>query len=122
MRFLYLLCLGVSTLGMILIDWRHRLVFWKNWRRSALVLALGVLFFILWDLAGIGLGIFFRGGSPWMTGIELLPELPLEEPIFLFFLCYLTLVLLSGAQQLRNRKNRGSEPAPHPADPGGEQR
>lgn len=119
MRFLYLLCLGVSTLGMILIDWRHRLVFWKNWRRSALVLALGVLFFILWDLAGIGLGIFFRGGSPWMTGIELLPELPLEEPIFLFFLCYLTLVLLSGAQQLRNR---GSEPAPHPADPGGEQR
>jgi hypothetical protein len=28
-----------------------------------------------------------------MTGIELAPELPLEELFFIVFLCYLTLVL-----------------------------
>ncbi|MDN6647329.1 MAG: lycopene cyclase domain-containing protein, partial [Corynebacterium flavescens] len=48
----------------------------------------------------IATGTFFRGGSPYMTGIELAPELPVEEPIFLFFLSYLTLNLISAFRRL----------------------
>jgi lycopene cyclase domain-containing protein len=56
------------------------------------VLAAGLAFFLAWDLAGIGLGIFFRGHNKTI-GIELGPELPLEEPVFLLFLCYLVMNL-----------------------------
>ena len=35
-----------------------------------------------------------------MLGIELAPEMPLEEPVFLFFLTYLTLNLTSGSRIL----------------------
>ena len=49
---------------------------------------------------GIATGTFFRGDSPFMTGVELAPEMPLEEPIFLFFLTYLTLNVTSGARKV----------------------
>ena len=52
----------------------------------------GLGVFLAWDLSGIGLGIFFRGHNQTI-GIELAPELPLEEPIFLVFLCYLVMNL-----------------------------
>jgi hypothetical protein len=43
-----------------------------------------------------------------MTGVVLAPEFPLEEVFFLLFLCYLTLVLVVGAQALLSRRgNRG---------------
>jgi lycopene cyclase domain-containing protein len=54
---------------------------------------LGVLFFLAWDLSGIGLGIFFRGETPFMTGVVIAPELPIEEVFFLTLLCYLTMNL-----------------------------
>ena len=54
----------------------------------------GVVFFLVWDLVGIGLGIFFRGETAFMTGILLAPELPLEELFFLTLLCYLTMNLV----------------------------
>ena len=53
--------------------------------------------------------MFFRGSSEIVTGIELAPELPLEEPVFLAFLCYLTLVLVMGVERmLRARDARGA--------------
>jgi len=94
----YLICLLVSLGAMVLLDARFRLVFWRDARRATIVLALGLVFFLAWDAAGIALGVFARGGSPFMTGIELAPELPLEELFFLLFLCYLTLVLIFGAR------------------------
>ena len=56
--------------------------------------------FLLWDALGIVTGTFFRGESPYMTGVDLAPEMPLEEPVFLFFLTYLTLNLTTGARLL----------------------
>ncbi|WIM73435.1 hypothetical protein QP028_04065 [Corynebacterium suedekumii] len=56
--------------------------------------------FLAWDALGIITGSFYRGASGYMTGIELAPEMPLEEPIFLFFLTYLTLNLTSAARML----------------------
>lgn len=88
----YLVFLLVSLGCMVLLDLRLRLFFWQDARRAAVVLAAGLVFFLAWDIAGIGLGIFFRGHNE-TVGIELVPELPLEEPVFLVFLCYLVMNL-----------------------------
>lgn len=91
MPFVYLAALLVSLAGMTLLDRRFTLFFWRDARRASITLIVGVLFFLVWDLAGIGLGIFFRGETPFMTGIVLAPELPIEELFFLTLLCYLTM-------------------------------
>lgn len=107
MSLVYLACLLAALGAMLLLDARFRLVFWRDARRAAITLALGLAFFLAWDAAGIALGVFARGGSRLMTGIELAPELPLEEVFFLLFLCYLVLVLLFGARALLDRRSDG---------------
>jgi lycopene cyclase domain-containing protein len=109
MSFLYLAALVVAIGCMVLIDRRFGLVFWRDARRAAMVLIGGLLFFLVWDFFGIGLGIFFRGETSIMTGVLLAPELPLEEPFFLLFLCYLTMVLITGVDQILARA-RGRRP------------
>ena len=117
--FAYLTGLVVVIGCMALIDARWRLVFWRSPIAAAVTIGVGLVFFLLWDAAGIALGVFFRGESQIVTGVELAPELPLEEPVFLFFLCYLTLVLVLGVERmLRARAARsaasvaGSGPQP----------
>jgi lycopene cyclase domain-containing protein len=90
---LYLLALLVSLTGMVVLDRRFRLFFWRDARRAAIVLVAGVVFFLAWDLAGVGGGIFFRGETAFMTGLQVAPEVPLEEVFFLALLCYLTMNL-----------------------------
>ena len=104
MSFLYLAALLVSLTGMAVLDRRYRLFFAKDARRASIVLAVGILFFLAWDVAGIGLGIFFRGGSPLLTGVVLAPELPLEEVFFLALLCYVTMNAFSAARILLERR------------------
>ena len=96
----YLLALLVSLTGMIVLDRRFGLFFWRAPRVAAVVLVVGVLFFLAWDLVGIGSGIFYRGETPFMTGLQLAPELPVEELFFLIFLCYLFMNALQGARML----------------------
>jgi lycopene cyclase domain-containing protein len=98
MSVLYLATLLVSLAGMVVFDRRFRLFFWCSARRAAIVLSVGVAFLLLWDLTGIGLGIFYRGETTFMTGVQLAPELPLEELFFLTFLCYLTMNLVQGVR------------------------
>jgi lycopene cyclase domain-containing protein len=98
---LYLLALAVALTGMVVLDRRFRLFFWAAPRRAAIVLIIGVAFFLVWDLAGIGLGIFFRGETAFMTGLQLAPELPLEELFFLTLLCYLTMNLFGAFARRR---------------------
>lgn len=93
MGLLYLLALLVSITGMVVLDRRFTLFFFRDARRASIVLAAGLVFFICWDLAGIGLGIFFRGETSFMTGLQLAPELPIEEIFFLTLLCYLSMNL-----------------------------
>lgn len=93
MGLLYLLALLIALTGMVLLDRRFTLFFWVSWRRALAVLLVGVAFFVVWDLAGIGLGIFFRGETSFMTGLQVAPELPVEELFFLTLLCYLTMNL-----------------------------
>lgn len=99
----YLTALLVPFGCMLLIDRRFGLFLFRDPLRAALVLAAGLIFFLAWDLAAISLGIFLHGPAPYMTGIMLAPELPLEEPVFLLFLSHLTMVLVLGFQRLFSR-------------------
>lgn len=91
----YLATLIGSLAGMLLLDRRHRLVFFRHARASAVTMVLGVAFFALADLIGIALGIFFRGNSPFLSGITIAPEFPIEELFFLTLLCYSILAVYS---------------------------
>lgn len=101
MSFLYLGALLVSLGGLAILDRRFRLAFWADPRRATLTVGIGLVGFLLWDLAGLGLGIFARGDSPHMTGILLAPELPLEEAFFLTLLCYTALLTWRGLERRR---------------------
>ena len=92
----YLLGLLVSISGLLVIDYRFKLAMWHNTRLALTTIACGVAIFIVWDLIGIGTGIFFKGTGEYMLPFELLPEFPIEELFFLFLLCYVTLLLYRG--------------------------
>ena len=101
MGLIYLAALLVSLTGMIVLDRRFRLFFWADARRAAIVTVVGVAFFVVWDLFGIGLGIFFRGETAFMTGLQVAPELPVEELFFLALLVYVTMNLYGAFSRLR---------------------
>ena len=108
MGLVYLAALLVSLTGMVVLDRRFRLFFWADPVRAAIVLAAGVVFFVVWDLFGIGLGIFFRGETAFMTGLQVAPELPVEELFFLALLCYVTMNLYAFADRWSSRPRRAS--------------
>ena len=93
MNWLYLAALLISFSGMVVIDRRYNLAFFKDSKRTLLTLLITVGIFILWDVAGIALGIFYSGDSPYMSKLFLGPEFPIEELVFLTFLTYFTLVV-----------------------------
>lgn len=106
MGFAYLAALLAALGCVLLLDRRFRLFFWRDAVSASVVTAAGLVFFLLWDAAGIGLGIFRRGDSPFATGLLLAPELPVEEPVFLLFLVVCTMVLYTGAVRLLDRRRR----------------
>ena len=67
---------------------------------------------LAWDLVGIATGVFVKGDSPLLLGIDLAPQLPLEEPLFLAFLSYLALVAWAGADRLLARRARADAATP----------
>ncbi len=110
MNVLYLIALLVALTGMVVLDLRLRLFFGRAPLRAALVLVVGVAFFLAWDAAGIGLGIFFRGAPSLLIGVQLAPELPLEELFFVILLCYLTMNAYGALSHwLSGRRGRRSE-------------
>ncbi|AZA10528.1 lycopene cyclase domain-containing protein [Corynebacterium gerontici] len=95
----YLLFLLFSLGSMVLCDWRWKLNFFRAPRRSAVILLALLAMLLCWDALGIATGTFYRGDSPYMLGIELAPEMPVEEPIFLCFLVYLTMNIAGWVQR-----------------------
>lgn len=91
--FLYLAGLLVSIAGLFVIDWRYKLAFFSDARRTAATLGIAIALFVVWDILGINQGIFFHGGSPFSLPFRLLPEFPLEELFFLFLLTYVALIV-----------------------------
>ncbi len=89
----YLIALLVSLAGLGFLDWRYSVALFADARRTLATVGIGVAVFLVWDLAGVGLGIFFRGESRYLTGLQVAPEVPLEELFFLTLLVYQTLLL-----------------------------
>ncbi|NTV39707.1 MAG: lycopene cyclase domain-containing protein [Demequinaceae bacterium] len=89
----YLAALLVSLAGLGLLDRQHRIALFADARRTLATVGIGVAVFLAWDLAGVGLGIFFRGDSAYLTGVQIAHEVPLEELFFLTLLVYQTLLL-----------------------------
>lgn len=106
---LYLLALLISIGGVALLDRRFRLALWRDRRTTVLASLIGTAFFLAWDAVGIVTGVFVKGDSSLLIGLDLAPHLPVEEPVFLLFLCYQALVLAGAARAWSDRRAR---PAP----------
>lgn len=107
---LYLGGLLLSIAGLVFLDLRLKLFLGAAPRRAAAVLAIGVAGFLLWDAAGVGLGIFFEGRGGLLVGVDLAPQIPLEELFFLVLLCLSAMEAFVLAQRLIDRRTaaRGS--------------
>jgi lycopene cyclase domain-containing protein len=104
---LYLLAIVTSAAGIAVLDARFRLAAWAAPGRSVVAVVVGTAFFLIWDAVGIATGVFVKGDGPFLLGIDLAPQLPIEEPFFLAFLCYLGLVVWSAVRRLfRQREDR----------------
>lgn len=104
---LYLILLLVSFGGIALLDLRFALALRPATPRTIAAVAIGTAFFLAWDAAGIATGVFVKGTSPLLLGWDLAPHLPVEEPVFLAFLCYLALVVhAAGLRALSRRTTR----------------
>jgi len=101
--FAYLGALLVSIAGLGFLDWRYRVAVFDQARRALATIGIGVAVFLAWDVAGVGLGIFFRGEAGYMTGVQIAPEIPLEELFFLILLNYNTLLLWRALDRRRGR-------------------
>ena len=93
MQWAYLTGLVIAIGCLVLIDRRKKLALFYDAKRSLIVIGIAMAIFIIWDLFGIDLGIFFSGGSTYASNIMLLPEFPIEELFFLFLFCYLSLLV-----------------------------
>lgn len=100
----YLLVLIVLIICIATLDARYRLLVFSQPLPALLTLLGGTGIFLLWDVIAIGGGIFLHRESPLMTGLMLADQLPLEEAFFLFFLCYQTMVLVTGFLRWRSTR------------------
>lgn len=104
MTWWYLAALSVSIAGLLVLDARFRLFLFAAPMRAVLVLAIGVGGFLAWDLLGIAAGIFFEGNRALLVGVDLAPQLPLEEVAFLVLLCETTMVAAGLARRVLERR------------------
>ena len=94
---MYLAIILVSAACMLFCDYRWRVLLFhpamttSNRFLVSIAVLVQVLFFLVWDIAGIYSGIFFRGDSPYLLGLDLFYDIPVEELFFLTFLSYLGL-------------------------------
>lgn len=105
---IYLLILLGLLACMALIDARFKLFIFAKPLAALLSLILGTAFFLLWDVLAISQGIFLHRDSPLMTGIMVAEQLPLEEVFFLIFLCYSTMVVVTGLPVVRRTLRRNN--------------
>jgi len=93
MKFIYLLTLLFSIGSLLLIDKRFKLAFFLDAKRAIKTVLSAVGIFLIWDILGVSLRIFFPGESAYDLGLMVLPRVPIEELFFLFLLSYVTLIV-----------------------------
>lgn len=90
-QYYYITALLLSIIGIALIDRKHGLSYWNNKQRTVLTIGVSISVFIVWDLIGISLGIFFSGSSKYMMPYFIVDQFPIEELFFLLLLNYTAL-------------------------------
>jgi lycopene cyclase domain-containing protein len=83
-----------------MIDWRHKLALFYDVKRASITIGIGMIIFVVWDLLGIHLGIFFSEHSLYSLPYMIVPNFPIEELLFLFLLCYVTLLIYNGMRKI----------------------
>ena len=106
MQWLYLISLIIVIGCLVLVDWRYTLAFFYNLKRTAMTLAVSLWLFVVWDIFGIKLGIFFHGDSAYTLPFRIVPEFPVEELFFLFVLTYVALLIYRLVQVKQQRKTK----------------
>lgn len=106
MQWFYLAGLIVSIAGLATLDWRYKLAFWSDARRTWYTTLSAVALFIVWDFLGIWLGIFRVGHSPLQLSAHFAPHFPFEEFFFLFLIVYSTLIIYRGVALWHSRISR----------------
>jgi lycopene cyclase domain-containing protein len=92
MRGMYMIALLVSIGGLGVLDFRYKLVYFRDKARAIKVITIMVALFVAWDVAGVLLDIFFIGENSLLVGIHI-GEIPLEELFFLVLLNYNALIV-----------------------------
>lgn len=103
MQGFYLLGLVVAITGIAIIDWRYKLAFWHDSKRTIFTVLTAMLIFTLWDFLNIFLEIFRHGKSPYQLAFTLAPQFPIEEVFFLILLSYCALVIYNGVSKWHSR-------------------
>lgn len=106
MSWLYLAAIVGSGLCMALVDHRWKLFAFDRPRVAAVSVGVGFVLFLAWDLVAIELAVYSKGESPGMSGIDVAPELPLEELFFITFLCYITGVFHGAFTKVLDHRGR----------------
>ena len=110
MSLAYVGAIAFAALGTGAIDAHYRLALFRDARRTLLAVIITAAVMLAFDLTAIATGNFRLGASPWMTGFEVLPHLPIEELAFLVFLAYVSLVAFTGAERmLGTRRAKGAQ-------------
>jgi lycopene cyclase domain-containing protein len=92
-KYFYILFLCLSVLGLFWADYHYKIAFYKN--RDATIKTIGIvmILLLLFDVLGI-INNVFTTNQRYVTGLYIISKnLPVEEFIFLFLLCYFCLVL-----------------------------
>jgi lycopene cyclase domain-containing protein len=100
----YLSLLLLAEAGVVGLDLRHKLALGFNLRAGLLSIGSGLAFFLVWDLMGIGSGIFFEGAPDLLVGLDLAPQLPIEEIFFLILLCHSALIIFATVSRWVSRR------------------
>lgn len=112
----YLLILVISLSGLVALDRHWKLVYFAKSAHSryatlATVATLGI-FFVIWDITGILLGIFWTNPR-YTIGLNLFtPNLPIEELLFLSLLVYVSLLVQAKLGQVAARPQMTSKSSP----------
>lgn len=99
----YLAVQLVSFAGIAVLDHRWKLAAFRAPAATVLAVTAAVTLFLTWDVLGVRSGVFFRGQTDFMTGLQVAPEIPVEEVVFLAFLSYLGLLCATGVTTAAER-------------------
>ena len=92
-KYFYIIFLCFSVLGLLLADYRYKIAFYKNREATVKTVGIVMILLLLFDVLGI-INNIFTTNQRYVIGLYVVSKnLPVEEFIFLFLLCYFCLIV-----------------------------